>query len=246
MDQAPILAGSTNQRFPSVKGHPLGKRLIDIFLSGGALVLTSPLFLLAALAIRLQGNGPVLYRGLRVGKDGEPFHILKFRTMVANAETLGGSCTSDDDPRVTRLGRVLRSSKLDEIPQFLNVLAGEMSLVGPRPEVQKYTAMYSGEEKRILRLRPGITDWASIWNSDEGAVLKGAADPEKAYEEFLRPTKIRLQLRYADENSVFIDVKILVYTLIRLCNRNWLPPEIAGYGMPRQSRLGPMEAARKA
>jgi lipopolysaccharide/colanic/teichoic acid biosynthesis glycosyltransferase len=212
----------------------LTKRLFDLVLATAAFVAVSPLFVFAALAIRLQRNGPVFYRGLRVGKDGRLFHILKFRTMVSNAEQLGGSCTSDDDPRVTRLGKLLRSYKLDEIPQFLNVLAGDMSLVGPRPEVKKYTDMYSAEEQRILTLLPGITDWASIWNSDEGGVLKGAADPEKAYEELLRPTKIRLQLRYAAEHSVFIDAKILVYTLMRLCNKNWLPREIAAYGLPRQ------------
>jgi lipopolysaccharide/colanic/teichoic acid biosynthesis glycosyltransferase len=172
--------------------------------------------------------------------------MLKFRTMVANAERLGGSCTADDDPRITRVGRLLRKYKLDEIPQFLNVIAGEMSLVGPRPEVKKYVDMYRGEEKRILNIQPGITDWASIWNSDEGSVLKGAADPEKAYEEILRPTKIRLQIRYVDEVSVFVDMKILFYTLVRLCTKNWLPPEISEYGCPRQSRLRPAEAARKA
>jgi lipopolysaccharide/colanic/teichoic acid biosynthesis glycosyltransferase len=222
------------------------KRLFDIMLATAALVAVSPFFLLTALAIRLQRSGPVFYRGLRVGKDGRLFHIYKFRTMVANAEQLGGSCTADDDPRVTRLGKLLRRYKLDEIPQFLNVLTGDMSLVGPRPEVKKYTDMYTGDEKRILTLRPGITDWASIWNSDEGGVLKGAADPEKAYEELLRPTKIRLQLRYADNNSVFIDTKILVYTLIRLCSKDWLPPEISDYGLPRQGGLRTMEAARKA
>jgi lipopolysaccharide/colanic/teichoic acid biosynthesis glycosyltransferase len=220
--------------FRTSRTFALTKRLFDLVLAAAALVVVSPLFLLTALAIRMQRNGPIFYRGARVGKDGRRFHILKFRTMVANAEQLGGSCTADDDPRVTRLGRLLRSYKLDEIPQFLNVLGGAMSLVGPRPEVKKYTDMYSAEERRILGLRPGITDWASIWNSDEGGVLKGAADPEKAYEELLRPTKIRLQLRYAAEHSVFIDAKILVYTVMRLCNRNWLPREIAAYGLPRQ------------
>jgi lipopolysaccharide/colanic/teichoic acid biosynthesis glycosyltransferase len=215
-------------------------------LAAAALIALSPLFLLTALAIRLQGRGPIFYRGLRVGKNGEPFRIFKFRTMVANAERLGGSCTADDDPRVTRLGRLLRRFKLDEIPQFLNVIAGDMSLVGPRPEVRKYTDMYRGKEKRILSLRPGITDWASIWNSDEGGVLKGAADPERAYEELLRPTKIRLQLLYAAENTVWIDAKIVVYTVFRLCNKNWLPREIAAYGAPRQYRLQTMEAIRKA
>ena len=224
----------------------VGKRLFDFIVSTAAFVVLSPLFLLTSLAIRLEGRGPILYRGLRVGKDGKLFHILKFRTMVPNAEKLGGSCTADDDPRITRLGRLLRKYKLDEIPQFLNVIAGEMSLVGPRPEVQKYVEMYCGEEKRILGLRPGITDWASIWNSDEGGVLKGAADPEKAYEEILRPTKIALQLRYVDESSLLVDLKILVYTVIRLSNKNWLPPEISEYGSPLQGRLQPAEAARKA
>jgi lipopolysaccharide/colanic/teichoic acid biosynthesis glycosyltransferase len=224
----------------------VGKRLFDFTLSTLAFAVLSPVFLLTSLAIRLQGRGPILYRGKRVGKDGRIFHILKFRTMVTNAEKLGGSCTADDDPRITPLGRLLRKYKLDEIPQFLNVIAGDMSLVGPRPEVQKYVDMYVGEEKRILTIRPGITDWASIWNSDEGSVLKGAADPEKAYEELLRPTKIRLQLRYVEECSLFVDAKILVYTLIRLCFKSWLPPEISEYGCPRQRALQPAEASRKA
>lgn len=224
----------------------VAKRLFDIILSTAAFIAVSPFFVLTSLAILSRRNGPVLYRGRRVGKDGEPFHILKFRTMVADAEQRGGSCTADDDPRVTRLGKILRKYKLDEIPQFLNVITGDMSLVGPRPEVQKYVDMYRGEEKLILTLRPGITDWASIWNSDEGGVLKGAKDPEQAYEQLLRPTKIRLQLRYARENSVFIDAKILFYTFFRLCNRNWLPPEIAEYGPPRPYALEPMELVRKA
>lgn len=224
----------------------MAKRVFDIVLASIAFAVLSPVYALTALAILLQRNGPVLYRGLRVGKDGRPFHILKFRTMVADAEKRGGSCTADDDPRVTRLGRFLRKCKLDEIPQFLNVISGEMSLVGPRPEVQKYVDMYRGEEKLILTLRPGITDWASIWNSDEGSVLKGAKDPERAYEELLRPTKIRLQLLYARRNSVLIDTKILFCTFFRLCNRNWLPAELAEYGSPLPKTLEPIEAVRKA
>lgn len=226
--------------------EPVAKRVFDIILSVMAFMLLSPLYALTALAIFSQRNGPILYRGERVGKDGVPFYILKFRTMVADAEKRGGSCTADDDPRVTRLGAFLRKCKLDEIPQFLNVLAGDMSLVGPRPEVRKYVDMYRGDEKLILTVRPGITDWASIWNSDEGSVLKGAKDPELAYEELLRPTKIRLQLRYVREYSVFIDAKILIYTVFRLCNRNWLPAEIAEYGPPRPRALAPAEAVRKA
>jgi lipopolysaccharide/colanic/teichoic acid biosynthesis glycosyltransferase len=224
----------------------VAKRLFDIIVATGTFAFLSPVFVLTSLAIFSRRNGPVLYRGLRVGRDGKSFHILKFRTMVADAEQRGGSCTADDDPRVTRLGKILRKCKLDEIPQFLNVIAGQMSLVGPRPEVQKYVDMYRGDERLILTLRPGITDWASIWNCDEGSVLKGAKDPEEAYEELLRPTKIRLQLHYVRENSVFGDVKILIYTFFRLCNRNWLPAEIAEYGPPRPKTMAPMEAARKA
>jgi lipopolysaccharide/colanic/teichoic acid biosynthesis glycosyltransferase len=224
----------------------VAKRLFDIVISALAFMFLSPLYAVAALAIFSQRNGPILYRGERVGKDGLPFYILKFRTMVADAEKRGGSCTADDDPRVTRVGAFLRKYKLDEIPQFLNVLAGDMSLVGPRPEVRKYVDMYRGDEKLILKVRPGITDWASIWNSDEGSVLKGAKDPEQAYEELLRPTKIRLQLRYVRDNSVATDAKILIYTFFRLCNRNWLPAEIAEYGPPRPYALEPVEMARKA
>lgn len=223
-------------RRPSLGKENVAKRIFDFVVSFAAFAVLSPLYFLAALAIRLEDNGPVLYRGARVGKDGKMFHILKFRTMIVNAEKIGGSCTADDDPRITKLGRWLRKGKLDEIPQFINVLCGEMSLVGPRPEVKKYVDMYEGEEKRILTVKPGITDWASIWNSDEGRVLHGAEDPEKAYEELLRPNKIRLQLRYVNESSLWVDIKILFYTVFRLARQDdWLPPEIADYGVPWKS-----------
>jgi lipopolysaccharide/colanic/teichoic acid biosynthesis glycosyltransferase len=131
-----------------------------------------------ALIAKLTSPGPVLYRGKRIGLHGRPFLILKFRTMVLNAESLGGSATAADDPRLTRVGKLLRRFKLDELPQVLNVIKGEMSLVGPRPEVQKYVDLYSPEERQILTVLPGITDWASIWNSNEAAVLEGAAGQE--------------------------------------------------------------------
>ena len=168
--------------------------------------------------IRHEDGGPVFYRGVRVGLHGSPFRIYKFRTMLVDAEKIGGSSTSDDDPRITKIGKTLRKYKLDELPQLINVLIGNMSIVGPRPEVQRYTDMYIQEEKAILTVRPGITDWASIWNADEGAVLAGMADPEKAYEELIRPTKLKLQLKYVYEQSFLTDLKIILLTLLAIIN----------------------------
>jgi lipopolysaccharide/colanic/teichoic acid biosynthesis glycosyltransferase len=136
--------------------------------------------------------------------------------MVVNAENMGGTSTADDDPRITRVGRFLRRYKLDELPQLINVLKGEMSVVGPRPEVPFYVNMFTEEEKAILNVRPGITDWASIWNPDEGAILAGSPDPEKAYMEKIRPEKIRLQLKYIRERSFWVDLKIIFQTLVTI------------------------------
>ena len=133
--------------------------------------------------------------------------------MVVNAEKLGGSSTADDDPRITKTGKFLRKYKLDELPQLINVLKGEMSFVGPRPEVQHYVDMFTEEEKAILDVRPGITDWASLWNPDEGAILKESKDPEKAYIEKIRPKKLKLQLKYVRKRSFWIDLKIILLTL---------------------------------
>src|SRR6266849_1734141 len=172
------------------------KRLFDVLLSFVGLLLISPFLVLIAILIKLASPGPVLYRGVRVGQYGKPFCILKFRSMIVDAEQQGGSATAGDDPRLTSIGKFLRRYKLDELPQLFNVLKGEMSFVGPRPEVQKYVDQYSEDDKAILQLRPGITDWASIWNSNEAAVLEGSSDPEKSYEELILPKKIELQLKY--------------------------------------------------
>ena len=136
--------------------------------------------------------------------------------MVLNAEKLGGPSTADDDPRITRVGKFVRKFKLDELPQLINVLKGEMSIVGPRPEVQMYVDMFTEEEKAILSVRPGITDWASIWNPDEGAILAGSSDPEKTYMEKIRPEKIRLQLKYVMERSFWNDLKIIAQTVVAI------------------------------
>jgi len=189
------------------------KRAFDIAASLFGLVCLSPVIFVVTILIKVGSPGPIFYRGVRVGQHGRPFRVFKFRTMVLHAENMGGPSTADDDPRITKTGRFLRKYKLDELPQLINVLKGEMSLVGPRPEVQCYVDMFSGKEKAILSVRPGITDWASIWNSDEGAILAGNPDPEKAYAEKIRPEKIRLQLKYIRERSFWIDLKIIFQTL---------------------------------
>jgi lipopolysaccharide/colanic/teichoic acid biosynthesis glycosyltransferase len=192
------------------------KRIFDIVCSLlGLAVLGLPLLFVAAL-IKLHDGGPVFYRGVRTGRRGKPFRIFKFRTMVVNADRIGGSSTADGDPRVTGIGRILRKYKLDELPQLINVVLGHMSFVGPRPEVPEYVALFTEEEKVILTVRPGITDWASIWNHDEGALLAGAADPERAYLDKIRPEKIRLQLKYVGEHSFWVDLEILFRTLSTL------------------------------
>jgi lipopolysaccharide/colanic/teichoic acid biosynthesis glycosyltransferase len=189
------------------------KRAIDLSLALTALVPLSPFLLAIAALIKLDDGGPVFYRGVRVGRDGVAFQIYKFRTMVVNADRLGGPSTSDDDPRITRAGRWLRRAKLDELPQLLNVVKGEMSFVGPRPEVAQEVALYSPEERALLSLRPGITDWASIRFRDEGAILRGATDPHETYRRVIRPEKMRLALEYVHTASLATDVKILVATL---------------------------------
>jgi lipopolysaccharide/colanic/teichoic acid biosynthesis glycosyltransferase len=188
------------------------KRLFDAMISTVGLIVLAPVLVAVAVAIKVESAGPVFYRGLRAGRYGKPFRIFKFRTMVMNADKIGGLSSAADDPRITRVGRFLRRYKLDELPQLLNVLKAEMSLVGPRPEVLQYVAMFSTEEKAILSVPPGITDWASIANSDEGARLAGSPDPEKTYLEEIRPEKIRLQLEYVRRRSFGTDMKILMDT----------------------------------
>ena len=212
----------------------MAKRMIDIAVSLTGLVVLSPLMLVIAVLIKADSQGPLRYRGLRVGRFGRPFRIWKFRTMVVNAEQIGGSSTSDSDPRITRVGKFLRKCKFDELPQLFNVFVGTMSLVGPRPEVEQYVDLYTDEEQVILKMRPGITDWASIWNSDEGGLLAACDDPDKAYEDFIRPTKLSLQLKYAHEHSLWIDLRIITFTLLRLFVRDWCPSDLAESGRPEE------------
>ncbi len=206
------------------------KRTIDFIVAAIGLALLSPLFIAIALAIKVFSPGPVFFRGKRAGLRGELFGVLKFRSMIVDAESRGGSATAEDDPRVTRFGTVLRKYKMDELPQLVNVLRGEMSLVGPRPEVEKYVRMYTGAEADILTVRPGMTDWASLWNFDEGAVLAGSPHPEADYERLIRPTKLHLQLLYVRNRSTVLDLKILFHTAAKLLLRHrWIPAEIKEY-----------------
>lgn len=192
------------------------KRAFDVVFSLAGLMVLSPLLSWISWRIWREDHGPVFYRGVRTGLKGKPFRIFKFRTMVVDAEKIGPSSTANEDQRITGVGKFLRKNKLDELPQLFNVFFGQMSFVGPRPEVKRFTDMYTEEEKAILTVRPGITDWASIWNSDEGAILAGAQDPDRAYMELIRPTKIRLQLKYVQENSIAIDLKIIILTLLAM------------------------------
>ena len=193
------------------------KKLFDIIASFIGLILTSPLLLIVAILIKLDSRGPVFYKGERIGKGGKPFRIFKFRTMVQNAEKLGGPSTAGDDPRLLKIGLFLKKYQLDELPQLINGLKREMSFVGPRPEVKMYVDMMTDEEKKfILSVKPGMTDLASLWNFHENEVLKGSSDPEKTYQEKIRPEKIRLQMEYVKNRSFLLDLKIVIKTIIRV------------------------------
>jgi lipopolysaccharide/colanic/teichoic acid biosynthesis glycosyltransferase len=177
-------------------------------------VVASPVLLGIWARIKLDGDGPVVYGGRRVGMGGREFRMYKFRSMVPNADKVGGPNTPDDDPRLTRTGRVLRRYKLDELPQLFNVLKGDMSFVGPRPQVPDEVARYTPEERDLLLVRPGITDWASLRFSNEGEILKGHDDPDRAYAELIRPEKMRLGLEYVHTARLRDDIGILVKTAL--------------------------------
>jgi len=195
------------------------KRLFDIIFSFLGLILISPLLIIIALLIKINSSGPGFYRGERIGKSGKPFRIFKFRTMVENADKIGGPSTAGDDPRLTKMGGFLKKYQLDELPQLINVLRGEMSLVGPRPEVRVYVDMMSNEEKKIiLSVLPGMTDIASLWNFHESDILKGSSDPEKTYMERIRPEKIRLQMEYVKNRSFLLDFKLIIKTISKIFN----------------------------
>ena len=190
------------------------KRAMDIVISGGALAVLWPVLLLIALAIKIDDPGPVFNRQVRVGKDGREFRIFKFRTMVVDADKKGLQITVGRDNRITRMGRLLRKTKLDELAQLINVFVGEMSFVGPRPEVPKYVNLYTPYQRQVLLVRPGITDYASIAYRNENDMLEGAEDPERMYIDVIMPDKIELNMKYLHEISPVADVKLILSTVI--------------------------------
>jgi lipopolysaccharide/colanic/teichoic acid biosynthesis glycosyltransferase len=193
------------------------KRLFDFIVSLIGLLISSPIFLIVAIMIKRDSKGPVFYRGERAGRNGKLFRIFKFRTMVPNAEKIGGPSTAGDDPRLTKSSGFLKKYQLDELPQLINVVKGEMSLVGPRPEVPMYINMLKSEEKEvILSVKPGMTDFASLWNFHEGEILRGSSDPEKTYMEKVRPKKIELQIKYVKERSLGLDIKLILKTVSKI------------------------------
>ena len=197
-----------------------GKRLLDLLLSAAGLVLLAPLFLGVAAWIRLDSRGPVFFRQERIGRGGVPFRIHKFRTMRDAPGSAGPAITVGADPRITRAGAFLRRTKLDELPQLIDVLRGDMSLVGPRPEVPQYVAGYPAEVRaKVLSVRPGLTDPASLQFRDESALLARAADPEREYREVVLPAKLRLAAEYVDQATLVGDLRLIVQTLCALLGR---------------------------
>lgn len=191
------------------------KRLFDIVASGIGIIVLSPLLLIIALRIKTGSDGPVFFKQVRVGKDGKEFEILKFRTMVVNAEKLGRQITVGADNRITKVGGFLRKYKLDELPQLFNVFKGDMSLVGPRPEVPRYVAMYTEEQRKVLSVKPGITDLASIRYRDENELLGKAENPDEFYINTIMPDKLTLNMEYIKKSNVFYDIYIIIETIIK-------------------------------
>lgn len=206
MDIADVLA----RRKPQL----IAKRAMDIVLSACALVVLWPLLLLIALAIWIDDPGPVFYRQVRVGRNGKTFRIFKFRSMVMDADKKGLAITVGRDSRITRVGAVLRKTKLDELAQLLNVLLGQMSFVGPRPEVPKYVELYTPYQRQVLLVRPGITDYASIAYRNENDLLAGAPNPEAMYIEQIMPDKIELNMKYLREISPLADIRLILKTIV--------------------------------
>ncbi|MGG3467852.1 sugar transferase [Neobacillus pocheonensis] len=192
------------------------KRAFDLMMSFFGLIILSPFFIIISLLIKLDSLGPVLFKQVRVGRYEKSFKILKFRTMVTDAEKRGAQITVGRDSRITRVGHFLRKSKLDELPQLINVFKGDMSFVGPRPEVPKYTQYYTKNQKRIFEIRPGITDYASIKYRDENEILALSSNPEKTYIDEIMVDKLKLNLEYLEKKSLFTDVKIILNTLYRI------------------------------
>ncbi len=188
-------------------------RLLDIIFSILGLIILSPLFLVMALWVKLDSPGPILYRQIRVGRYGKDFKLLKFRSMHVDADKKGLLTVGGRDPRITKSGYFLRKYKFDELPQLINVLRGEMSAVGPRPEVRKYVDLYSDEQKKVLNVRPGVTDMASIKFRNENEILEAQPEPEKYYIEHIMPEKINLNMEYINAPTLYNYFRIIFLTI---------------------------------
>jgi len=195
------------------------KRAFDLFFAVLGLMVLSPLFLVVGVAVWLSSPGPVIFRSRRVGRFGKEFSLLKFRTMAEDAPLKGPAITFGNDPRITRLGAFLRRCKVDELPQLLNVIKGEMSLVGPRPEVPEYVRLYTPEQSAVLNLVPGITDPASVKYAQESKLLGASESPEASYVQHVMPDKIRMNLEYAARANVWTDFLLILTTLARIARR---------------------------
>lgn len=189
------------------------KRIFDIVTSGLGLIVLSPLFLFLALWIRYDSRGPVFYRQVRVGRNNKDFRLYKFRSMRSGADRQGLITIGGRDPRVTRAGYYIRKYKLDELPQLINVFVGDMSIVGPRPEVRRYVDLYTPEQMQVLTVRPGITDMASIRYRNENELLEQAEDPEKYYREVVMPDKLKINRVYIERASFWFDIRLIFCTL---------------------------------
>jgi lipopolysaccharide/colanic/teichoic acid biosynthesis glycosyltransferase len=192
------------------------KRLVDLIFSFIGIVVLIPFFLLIAILIVLDSKGGVFYKQVRVGINGADFKLFKFRSMRTDADKKGLLTVGGRDSRITKMGYYIRKYKIDELPQLINVFIGDMSLVGPRPEVRRYTDLYTGEQKKVLTVKPGITDYASIEYSNENEILGKAENPEKVYIEEIMPAKLNLNLKYIKEQSFLTDIKIIVKTILKI------------------------------
>jgi lipopolysaccharide/colanic/teichoic acid biosynthesis glycosyltransferase len=196
-------------------GLILVKRVFDFIVSALGIVIFSPLLILTALLVKVDSPGPIFFKQQRMGKEFRPFWIYKFRTMRKSLEQ-GPNITIGNDPRITRIGRLLRQTKIDELPQLINILRGEMSFVGPRPEVPQYVQLYRKEYQQILTVRPGLTDLASLKYRDEAALLANAENPEEEYVRRILPDKIKLARDYIQRASFFYDLRLILETILRL------------------------------
>ena len=186
------------------------KRVIDLVFSVIVLICTAPVCCVVALWIKVDSRGPVFYTARRIGRCGKSFKMYKFRSMVAGADKAGPSSASDGDIRITRPGRLVRKFKIDEVPQFFNVLRGDMSVIGPRPEVQFVVDRYTDLQRGVLEVLPGVVDYGTLWNRDEGLILRGSQDPDRDYIEKILPIKVSLSLEYVRTRSLITDGKIAV------------------------------------